>query len=515
MYDLIIQNGFLLDGTGADGYIADIAIQDGKIAKIGQSLSGAKKTIDATNLTVTPGFIDSHSHSDNSIFAFPDQAEKIEQGITTAIGGQCGTSPAPFGKLAKDTPLEGFGMSSAICKTMGTFLETAKGLSLGSNLATLVGHGALRNAVIGPYDRAPTQVELEQMADLLREGIAHGALGISFGLIYPPSCYAKTDELIYLAKAAAECGGILAAHIRNEGDDLVKACREFLTVIKASGARAVFSHHKAAGKENWGKVRTTLKMIDEANAEGCDIYCDVYPYIASHTSLSARFIPKDLFSGGNLALAQQLAEPAVRQRIRKEYEEKHGKNSDFHWILLASCPAYTQYVGLRLDEIAQRHGKDPIETACDLIMDSKNNCRACYFSMCEEDVEKVLAHPRAMICTDASVRRNDSAYHPRLRGTFPRVLGRYVRERKVTGLPEMIRKITSLPAAVYGLAGKGLLKEGMDADICIFDADTIEDRSDYTACHERAVGLSYVLLSGEVVVEDAVHNGLCKGKILV
>lgn len=515
MYDLIIKNGNILDGTGNAGFFADIAIESGKIVKIAAGLTDAARVIDATNLTVTPGFIDSHSHSDNSIFAFPEQAEKIEQGITTAIGGQCGSSPAPFGKLAKDTPLEGFGMSSDVCRTMGTFLEAAKSLSLGSNLATLVGHGALRNAVIGPYDREPTREELEQMAQLLREGIRHGALGISFGLIYPPSCYAKTDELIYLAKAAAECGGILAAHIRNEGDDLVEACREFLTVIKASGARAVFSHHKAAGKENWGKVKTTLKMIDEANKEGCDIYCDVYPYIASHTSLSARFIPKDLFSGGNLVLAERLAEPAVRQRIRKEYEEKNGKNSDFHWILLASCPTYPQYVGLRLDEIAAKHGKDPIETACDLIMDSKNNCRACYFSMCEEDVETVLAHPRAMIGTDASVRRKDAAYHPRLRGTFPRVLGRYVRQRGVTGLPEMVRKMTSLPAAVYGLSSKGILREGMDADICIFDAETILDKSDYADCHQRAVGLSYVLLGGEVVVKNAVHNGKRKGRVLV
>lgn len=307
---------------------------------------------------------------------------------------------------------------------------------------------------------------------------------------------------------------MLSAHIRNEGDNLVEACEEFLTVIRESGARAVFSHHKASGKRNWGKVKTTLKMIDEANKEGYDIYCDVYPYTASSTSLSVHIIPKDLFSGGNLALAERLADPTVRQRIKKEYEEKHGKNADFHWILLSSCPAYPQYVGLRLDEIAQRHGKDPIETACDLIMDSKNNCHACYFSMCEEDVETVLAHPRTMIGTDASVRRNAIAYHPRLRGTFPRVLGKYVRERGVTSLPEMIRKMTSLPASVYGLAGKGLLKEGMDADICIFDPETIADRADYSACHERAVGLAYVLVDGAVVVENAVHNGKRNGRVL-
>ena len=516
MYDLIIKNGNIIDGTGRAAYCADLAIQDGKIAKIALGLSGAAQVIDATGLTVTPGFIDSHSHSDNAIFTFPDQAEKIEQGITTSIGGQCGSSPAPFGKLAKDTQMGGYGMASQLCKTMGSFLDAAKGLSLGSNLATFVGHGALRQAVIGPYDRPPTEEELEQMADLLRDAIAHGALGLSFGLIYVPGCYSKTDELVYLAKVAASCGGMLSAHIRDEGDRLIEACEEFLTVIKESGARAVFSHHKAAlGEKNWGKVKTSLGLIDDANAEGFDIYCDVYPYTASHTTLSVRVLPKPLLVGGGDAIAERLKDPAVRAEARKIYEEKYGENSDFSWMLVCSCPAFPQYEGLRLDEIARLHGKDPLETAFDLVMANKNEVRACFFSMCEEDVETVLAHPRAMICTDSSVRRNAAVYHPRLRGSFPRVLGRYVREQKVTTLPEMIRKMTSLPAAVYGLPSKGLLREGMDADICIFDAETIIDRSDYTACHQRAEGLNYVLLSGEVVVENAVHNGLCKGKVLV
>lgn len=515
MYDLIIKNGAVLDGTGRDAFCADLAIKDGKIAKIAPGLSGAARVIDAAGLTVTPGFIDSHSHSDNAIFTFPDQAEKIEQGITTAIGGQCGTSAAPFGKLTENKMLGSFGMASEICKTPATFFNAVQTLDLGSNLATFIGHGSLRKAVIGPYDRAPTEEELQQMGGLLREGIRLGALGISFGLIYAPGCYSKTDELIYLAKVAASCGGMLSAHIRDEGDRLIEACEEFLTVIKESGAKAVFSHHKAsAGKKNWGKVKTSLKMIDDANAEGFDVYCDVYPYDASSTSLSVHVLPKPFLAGGNLAIAERLKDPAIRAEAKRVYEEKHGKNCDFGWILLDTCPGYPQYVGLRLDEIASRHGKDPLETAFDLVMVSKNAAHACYFSMYEEDVETVLAHPRAMICTDSSVRGNAAAYHPRLRASFPRVLGRYVREKKLTTLPEMIRKMTSLPAAVYGLSSKGILREGMDADICIFDAQTIADRADYTACHERAVGLNYVLLSGEIVVENAIHNGLRKGKVL-
>lgn len=304
MYDLIIQNGRIIDGTGQQPYFADLAIKDGKIACIAKSIAGGKKTIDAGGLTVTPGFIDSHSHSDSAILKFPDQVEKAEQGITTSIGGQCGSTKAPIGITHKAYDVGSFGKSTQVYKTMGSFLDIAKDVPLGSSLATFVGHCALRNAVIGPYNRPPSREELKKMGELLREGIAHGALGVSFGLAYAPSCFAQTDELIYLAKVAAACGGMVSAHIRDEGDQLIEACQEFIEVIKASGARGVFSHHKAMYKENWGKVNVTLGMIDKANREGCDIYCDTYPYTASDTTLSARFIPKEYHSGGALALVE-------------------------------------------------------------------------------------------------------------------------------------------------------------------------------------------------------------------
>ena len=490
-YDLVIKNGTLLDGSGAAGYTADLAVKDGKIACIGQGLEGAS-VIDANGLTVTPGFIESHSHADNALPAFPDLTEKIEQGITTSIGGQCGNSPAPI----------------------EPFFEENGAAPLGSNLAVFMGHSSLRKAVMGSENREPTPQELEAMGEMLRRGIEAGALGLTFGLIYPPGCFSKTEELVYLAKVAAQAGGILAAHIRNESDELIEACEEFMTVIKASGARGVFSHHKAAYKQNWGKVHTTLRMIDEANAEGYDIYCDVYPYTASHTKLASRFVPKKYHSGGSAVMAERLKKCAVRAAIKQELQAQFGNDEDYSWVLVTSCAAYPQYCGLRLDEIARRHGKDVYDTAFDLIADSVNQCSACYFSMCEEDLETVLAHPRSMICTDSSVRGNHTVYHPRLRGSFPRVLGRYVREQKVVSLPEMIRKMTSLPAAVYNLQGKGLLKVGYDADLCIFDAETIRDRADYTDCHRRAEGLQYVLLNGKIAVENALYNGTRAGKLL-
>jgi len=515
MYDYIIKNGTIVDGTGSVPYSGDLAVKDGKIVRIAENITGDGQIIDARGLTVTPGFIDSHSHSDSSILAFPDQAEKVEQGITTSIGGQCGLSPAPIAVGQKEADVGAFGKNTEVYRTAGTFLDLAKTVPLGSNLATFVGHCALRNAVIGPYNRDPSEAELEKMGQLLREGIAHGALGVSFGLIYPPSCFAKTRELIYLATVAAECGGMVSAHIRDEGDSLVEACKEFLEVIRVSGAKAVFSHHKAMYQRNWGKVNETLKLIDRANEAGCDIYCDVYPYTASMTSLSARFIPKEYHSGGGRALIARLLDKTVRREIKQAYLQKFGDDV-LDWVLLTSCPNYPQYHGLLLSEIAKQQGTDSFDTICDILIKSENaSSQACFFLMCEEDLETVLAHPRSMLCTDSSVRGNAEVYHPRLRGAFPRALGRYVRQRRVVSLPEMIRKMTALPAAVYGLQGKGLIKEGYDADLCIFDAETIIDRCDYTACHERAEGLRYVLVGGKIAVENAVHNGIKAGKVLV
>lgn len=515
MYDLIIKNGKIIDGTGSPSYYSDLAIKDGKIVRIAKNITGSKKTIDASGLTVTPGFIDSHSHSDSAVLEFPDQIEKIEQGITTSVGGQCGSTKAPINIGHKPYDVASFGKSTEVYKTMGSFLNVAKDVPLGSNLVTFVGHSALRNAVIGPFNRDPSGEELEKMGELLREGIEHGALGVSFGLIYPPSCFAKTDELIYLATVAAQCGGMISAHIRDEGYELYSACEEFIKVIKASGARGVFSHHKAMYKENWGKVNHTLRMIDEANQEGYDVYCDVYPYTASRTSLSARFIPKEYHSGGDLALIENLSNKEIREKIKNINIKKYGVDDDLSWVLVTNCPNSPEYAGLRLNEIAKNSGKDVFDTLFDLIIQNKNLCYACYFLMCEEDLETVLSHPRSMICTDSSVRGNSHVYHPRLRGSFPRALGRYVRERGVVTLPEMIRKMTSAPAAVYGLHSKGLLKEGFDADICIFDADKIIDRSEYTSCHERAEGLNYVLIDGIVVAENAVYNGIKAGKFFI
>lgn len=513
MYDLIIKNGQILDGTGSPAYHADVAIKDGTIVRIARGLDGAAQVIDATGLVVTPGFIDSHSHSDNAILTFPDQKEKVEQGITSVIGGQCGISLAPMSRDDDpNEPVGTYGTRADVLGTMGRFLDIAKNVPQGANIATFVGHAALRKAAMGLENRAPTPAELERMKELLRDAIRHGALGISLGLIYTPSCYAQTDELIELAKAAGECNALVAAHIRNERNTVAQATEEFHAILRASGARGIHSHHKAAQKENWGKVSHTLRMLDQANESGLDVYCDVYPYCASNTSLAARFIPKELHTNGAQGIVRLLDDADNRRSIRQFCIERYGE--DLSFTLIPSCNLFPDHPGLRIPELAEIHGKDPFDTLFDIIQ-SDPTCSAAYFTMCEEDVERVLAHPRAMICTDSSVAGNKSSYHPRLRASFPRVLGRYVRERKVTSLPEMIRKMTSMPAAVYGLTGKGLLVEGMDADICIFDPDTIIDRADFIDPTRKAEGLNYVLVGGQIVVEDAVYNGKRMGKVLL
>ena len=517
MYDIVIKNGSVIDGTGAVAYHSDIAISDGRIVRIARNITDeSKKYIDASGLTVTPGFIDSHSHSDDAVFAFPDMIEKIEQGITTSIGGQCGITLAPTKKHI-DNEVDGIdkvsGIKKDVCRTFGTMVNAAKEISLGSNIMSFVGHGAIRRAVIGYDNRKPTETEMEEMKALLREAMENGALGISFGLIYTPSCYADTEELIELAKVVKEYEGMISAHIRDEKFALASATEEFLSVIKAADVKAVFSHHKAMHKENWGKVNHTMRMLDEAANEGYDIYCDMYPYIASCTSLVATIIPKELRAMSNDKIAELASDPEMRKKIKDTYSEKFGNSLEN--ILITRCRAHSEYEGLRINEVAALRGQEQFDAAFDLIRDSGGVVSICNFSMCEEDVEAVMRYERSMVCTDSTVASGSKVFHPRLKGTFPRVLGRYVRERKIVTLHEMIRKCTSLPASVYGLPSKGILREGFDADICIFDADRIIDRADFTDCDQRCEGLNYVILGGDIVVENAVYNGKRKGEFIL
>ena len=490
MFDILIKNATILDGTGAPAYTGDIGIREGKIAKLGTDLEGGARVIDAKGLTVTPGWIDSHSHSDAAIFTYPDQQEKVEQGITFSVTGQCGGSAAP--KMVNGELL-----------TAEAFYDKARNTPQGSGCIMLTGHGNLRRLVMGTENRPATAEELAQMEKLLEQSMDAGSRGLSLGLIYVPCCYAETEELVALAKVVARRGGILAAHIRGESDQVEDSVAEFIHVAEQAGCRGVISHFKATGKANWGKVKKTLAMVDEANARGADIYVDVYPYCASHTSLQSTFYPKQFHGDGTVPAAQRLRDPELRQTLLAWNRNRWGL--DFNWVMLTKCQKRPELRGLTIAEAAARLNMDGYELIFDLICEGA--ATGCFFSISEDDIRTVLKHPRAMVCTDSGVAAGKDTYHPRLRGSFPRVLGRFVRQDQVTSLPEMIRKITSLPAMVYGLPTKGRIAEGMDADLCIFDAETILDGSDFTHCSDANLGLAYVLIAGKVVLEDNVYNG--------
>lgn len=494
MYDTLIKNAFVLDGTGRAGFAADVAIKDGKISRIGSELSGAARVIDAKGLTLTPGFIDSHSHSDLSILTDRDQPAAPEQGITFSIAGQCGSSFAP-------------GKRTGTYMSMPEFLDRVCTEPIGSGLALLTGHGSIRSSVMGTVNRAPTAQELAQMEQLLVQSLEAGSIGLSFGLTYVPGSYAQLPEMITLAKVVKRYEGVITAHIRNEGDTLLESVEEFIAVIKASGCRGIISHHKAADRANWGKVKDTIAMIDKANAEGADIYMDVYPYCASSTSLLARFMPKQFHPKGATSVLALLDDPGICRRAKQWALDKWG--DDLSWVLVYACSQHPEYEGMNMNQVAEKMGiTDRYKAVYQLIRMCKGKAQACFTMMCEEDVKRIMAHPRAMIGADSNMSHSHEKCHPRLRATFPRTLAKYVREEKVTTLPEMIRKMTGLPATVYGLHTKGMIDEGYDADICIFDPDRIQDMADYVNCHAPNEGLHYVLIGGKIVVENNSYTGI-------
>ncbi|MBR6793541.1 MAG: D-aminoacylase [Clostridia bacterium] len=491
MFDLLIKNAWIYDGLGNAPQKADIGIKDGEIACVGTVTETAERVIDAAGLAVSPGFIDSHSHADNAVAEYPEWKEVVEQGITTSVAGQCGSSIYPKEEAAE------------------AFFKNLKETPLGGNLVLLIGHGALRKAVMGKENRRPTAEELEQMKKLLADGMEQGARGLSLGLAYVPGAYAETEELIALAKVASSYGGILAAHTRNENDLVIDSVREFITIAREANIRGVISHLKACKKRNWGKVKTLLSMIDEANAAGAEIYMDVYPYVASSTSLSSAFVPKEALTRPNEELAAALVEPALRQEFEAKMKPLHGDNLD--WVYVTACKGHPEYAGMFVSEIAERMGRTHYDAVYELLHISDLSCTSCFFSVNEEEMVEIMKHPRSMIGTDSTAAKGRAVYHPRVRGSFVRALGHYARDLGVMPMEQMICKMTSFTAAVYGLKNKGRVAEGYDADLCIFDPQKLIDRADFKSCSLPNEGLHYVLVGGRIAVENGISTGLKAG----
>ena len=524
MLDVIIKNGKIADGSGNPWFRADLGVQDGKIACIGR-LDGeaAKETIDADGCVVAPGFIDIHCHSDAVVFARPREQGKILQGVTTEVVGNCGSSAAPTNEATISSlkkylaPLFGSFPLAWDWESVKEYLNRVEENQIVSNVVTLVGHGTVRVAVMDFDNRSPTAAELKQMQELVGEALDEGAFGLSSGLIYPPGLFSQTPEMIALCEIVAQKGGFYATHIRGESDGVETAVAEAIEVAKKTGVALEISHHKAAGRSNWGKTEQTLAMIDAARADGIDVTCDVYPYIASSTSLGT-LLPPWMHEGGIGALLERLQRPEIQARVKREFMtglpgwENYPAAAGWNGIMVSYCENHAEYEGKTLQEIADVNQLDGADALFKVLLEAKANALMNVFSMDESDVKRILQHPASMVASDAIPSAGKP--HPRFFGTFPRVLSKYVRDEKVISLEEGIRKMTALPAQRLGIRDRGRIGEGMWADIVVFDPDTICDKAVFAEPRQYPDGIKHVLVNGRVVVRQAKFNGTTAGKVL-
>lgn len=512
MFDLVIKNGKLVDGTGNAWFYGDIAISGERIAEVGRiSSQQAKRVIDAQGLVVAPGFIDAHSHSDEALLISGKAESKLYQGVTAEVIGQCGTSAAPrVAGATSDLELPEW-------QSMSDYLQLLDEQGVAVNVVPLFGHGNVRRLVMGMANRQATADELAKMCQLAEAAMREGAFGFSSGLIYPPSSYADTAELVAIAKTVAAHGGIYATHMRDEGDDLLGSVNEAITIGEQSGIPVHISHHKTCGEANWGKVIDTLALIDVKRAGGLDITLDQYPYIATSTGLKV-IIPQWAHADGVEAMRQRVLDPEIGARICEEIDAAEHR---WDWVLVSACARSEnkRFEGKNMVEIAAITGQPPLAAALDLLLAENFNVGMVRFAMCEEDVETVMRHPAVMIGSDASALATTGPLskgkpHPRCYGTFPRVLGHYVRERGVLTLEDAVRKMTGLTAARFHLWERGLLRPGCFADITIFDEKTIGDAATFVDPHQHAVGIHYVLVNGQVAIDQGEQTAALAGKAL-
>src|SRR5580704_7278342 len=528
-YDLVIRNGHIVDGTGSPWYSGDLAIQAGRIARIGQlAQAEAKRTIDANGLVVAPGFIDMLGQSELTILVDPHLPSKIFQGITTEITGE-GSSVAPLNEEMRTVRPHDDYDHFHITPDWSTFRQYFTRLEkqgMGINLASYVGATQVRRVVLGDQDRAPTASELERMRRLVREAMQDGAVGLSTSLQYAPAPYATTEELIALASEAAKLGGIYATHMRSEGDAITAAIDEVIRISREAKIPAEIWHLKVAGKANWGRMPEIVAQIEKARQSGLDITADTYAYTAWFNSFSA-FIPPSARDGGDATLIERLKDPTHRARIRKEMVEP-STAWDNEWqeidgpqaILLSVVhnPRLLPLQGKTIAEIAKLWNKDSIDTIFDLLIDDSLSSVAV-FGMSEPDVALALQQPWVSVCNDSQGAAPDGLLggehpHPRAYGTFPHILRKYVREESKLRLEDAIRKFSALPAQRVRLTDRGVLKKGLWADIVIFDPATIRDMATFENPNQLSVGMQYVLVNGIPVIEQGKPTDALPGKVL-
>lgn len=519
-YDLLIQNGRILDGTGNPWYRADIGIIEGRIEAIGDlKREPADEKIDAKGLTVSPGFIDIHSHSDFTVLIDRRVESKIRQGVTTEVVGNCGTSAAPMNAAVKAYRQKY--MTSQLgedfdfgWQTTNEYMKLIDSEGASFNVVTLVGQGTVRQNVMGYDDRSPTEAELEEMRKLVSESMEDGAWGLSTGLIYPPSCYAGTDEIAELAKVLVRYGGVYFSHIRDEGGKLLEAVKEAIEIGERAGVPVQIAHFKASGKNYWGKTEESLKLVEEARKMGVDVTFDQYPYTASSTGLSA-LLPQWAHEGGSAKLLERLRDPDIRRKIADGPEVL---TRDLDTVVVSLAKKNPQFEGKSISEIAEIEGKLPMDEVFDLLLAEDAQVNIIAHGMSEDDVRRVMRSPYMMVGSDGRAVAprgilGEGKPHPRYYGTFPRVLGHYVREG-VISMEEAVRKMTSAPAQRLGLWDRGMLKEGFKADLALFDPEKVNDKATFTNPHAYATGIPYVIVNGKIVIDDNEHTGVLPGRAL-
>ena len=500
LYDVLIRGGTVVDGSGAPGFRADVALVGGRIVRVarpGLDPAAADRVVDATGLTVSPGFIDLHVHLE-PLLSLPAAESHVRQGVTMALGAPDGGGPFP----------------------LGPYLDTADRAGLGINVAYLVGHNTIRRAVMGTENRAPTVAELARMETMVGQGMAQGAFGLSTGLRYVPGVYSKTDEVVALSMVAARAGGIYTSHLREEGVGLVDGVAEALEIGRRAKIPVVLTHHKAVGRHGWGKSVVTLAMADSARRAGTDVMIDQYPYTASYTGLDV-LVPPWALAGGRDSLRRRLADPVLRDSISRGtldliLNDRGG--ADLKRVQFAIVEWDRTLQGKTLYDWAVLRGLPPIpETGVQLVLEGvlRGEAGMVYHVIDEADVRRIMAHSQTMIASDGALTKfGEGVVHPRNYGTFPRVLGRYVREEHLLSLEQAINKMTGMPAARLGLADRGCVRAGCVADLTLFDAERVSDVGTFTDPHHYPVGIPWVFINGEAVVADGVMTAARPGRVV-
>jgi len=528
-FDVVIKGGTVYDGTGEKPRVIDVAIRGDRIAALGNfSADQAKTVIDAKGLAVAPGFINMLSWSTESLIEDGRSQSEIREGVTTEIMGE-GNSMGPLNDRMKERIVSQQGDIKYEIKwnTLSEYLRYLEQRGISCNVASFVGATTIRDFVIGLEDKQPTAEQLEQMRQLVQQEMEAGALGIGTSLIYPPAFYAKTEELIELCKVAAKYKGKYISHMRSEGNQLLQAIDELLRISKEANIPAEIYHIKAAGQPNWNKADAMLAKVEDARKAGLKITADMYTYTAAGTGLDA-CLPPWTEDGGYPALFKRLRDPATRAKIKAEVQTPTDKWENLYLaagspekILLSGFKSekLKPLTGKSLAEIAKMRGKDPIETAMDLIAEDESRIDTIYFLMSEENVKREIVKPWVSFGSDEASQAPEGNFlksncHPRAYGCFARVLGKYVRDDKVLTLEQAIRKLSGLPATNLGLDHRGFVQEGMFADVVVFDPATIGDRATFEKPHQYAVGMKHAFVNGAQVLKDGEHTGAKPGRAL-